>query len=282
MPLVSGNKNVFFGFLQVIFYVGCYFVFTDLLTVGIGLILLHLAITMIGPRAFNEFSPIVELAAVFLMPLNMVLVFYVSNTVFPYRGGMLLPLLVAALLLNFIFQQYALLKGGKPWPLSRLYIILFVSLITGCAIIQYLHKIDIILISFALSEWFLILFILLLFVRSVLWLKKLKLINFGIWLFLVAFFLIVTFGPMVLSEFQFLCILGIYGSWYALKLAQARIIDGVEKSTGLFTPLIMVVSHFMDSLGGYYMFYIVLVYLVTNVLLLYIRSYRIIKATLNQ
>ncbi|MTI20076.1 hypothetical protein E1176_03500 [Fulvivirga sp. RKSG066] len=107
---------------------------------------------------------------------------------------------------------------------------------------------------------------------------KIKHVTYGIWLYTVALIIIGAFSGLMFEPIATLSIILLYAFWYNIKLLQAHLIDGVERSTGLFTPLIMIVGFFMESFSGRNVLIVVVAYLVLNIVLNILKSFKLLKS----
>lgn len=102
-------------------------------------------------------------------------------------------------------------------------------------------------------------------------------LTYGFWMFtaflvLVAVVGFISFDPLLASV-----ILLFYGGAYIGKLLMAQLIDGVERSPGLFAPIILLIQMATAYLNSTYAFIVLFIYLLANILLLIIKTFRILK-----
>jgi len=102
-------------------------------------------------------------------------------------------------------------------------------------------------------------------------------VTYGIWLFVVLLSVTAVFGVLIFNVFQMSIVITLYAGWYAGKLMTAHLVDGVERSAGLFTPLILVVVYLLESLNSENTFVIIISYLLINIFLLVYRNISILK-----
>jgi len=104
-------------------------------------------------------------------------------------------------------------------------------------------------------------------------------VTYGIWLFVLISIINAVFSVLMFSVTQTIVVIAAYGAWYVVKLVVAGLVDGVERSTGLFTPLILILGYFMHDLYPTNTFIIVTAYIGLNLALL---IYRASKALINK
>lgn len=117
-----------------------------------------------------------------------------------------------------------------------------------------------------------------LFVYLIRLIRKVPHLTYGIWLFIGSFLAISAFGYQYFTPFQLTVLLALYGGWYVSKLNVAILVDGVERSTGFFTPIMVVVSYFMESLSMTNTFIIITVYMLFNIAVLLVKSIKTLKS----
>jgi len=118
--------------------------------------------------------------------------------------------------------------------------------------------------------------VLLTFIKTI---KRVPNVTYGIWLYTVLLAVTTIFGVLMFNALQSTILITLYASWYIGKLKTAHLVDGVERSTGLFTPLLMIVAYFLHSLHADNTFIIVSAYLGINILLLVYRTYSTLKSS---
>lgn len=103
-------------------------------------------------------------------------------------------------------------------------------------------------------------------------LKATKNVTYGVWLFIGSVVITTIFSTLSLSVLQSIIVITVYCATYVLKLKTATLLDGLERSAGLFTPLVLAAGYFMDSLYPQNTFIIVMAYLGFNLLLFCYRT----------
>jgi len=76
--------------------------------------------------------------------------------------------------------------------------------------------------------------------------KRLNDVTYGFWLYLVSILVIGYMSAAMFSAFVVFIILTLYSSVYIGRLMQGHLIDGIERSPGLFTPMLLIVLYFAD------------------------------------
>ena len=115
--------------------------------------------------------------------------------------------------------------------------------------------------SYILFDFVLILFSFAIVVSMVRVLVRLQNVTYGIWLFFAAMLIIMIFCLLTLTLTQSIIVLTLYTALYCIKLKTATLLDGLERSTGLFTPVVLIASYFMQSLYPTNTFIIITAYL---------------------
>jgi len=100
-----------------------------------------------------------------------------------------------------------------------------------------------------------------------------KNVTYGAWLFIGSVVITTIFAALSLSLVQAIAVVSIYCAIYAIKLKTATLLDGLERSAGLFTPLVLITAYFMESLYPRNTFIILMAYLGFNLLMFCYRTF---------
>ncbi|MEP2770948.1 MAG: hypothetical protein ABJH05_02285 [Fulvivirga sp.] len=100
-----------------------------------------------------------------------------------------------------------------------------------------------------------------------------KNVTYGVWLFIGSIVITTIFAALSLSLIQAIIVITIYCASYAIKLKTATLLDGLERSAGLFTPLVLVTAYFMESLYPRNTFIILMAYLGFSLLMFCYRTF---------
>jgi len=76
--------------------------------------------------------------------------------------------------------------------------------------------------------------------------NRIEHINYAFWIFLVSVVISAYTSATMFSPFTIFIILTLYSSVYIGRLMQGHLIDGIERSPGLFTPILLIVLYFAD------------------------------------
>ncbi len=99
-------------------------------------------------------------------------------------------------------------------------------------------------------------------------------VRYSIFMYLGIMILIVGLGVYLFSVSQLVFIMTLYSSAYLGKIMVGHLIDGIERSPGLFTPLFLIIIFSMPSLYTGNSFYILIAYLSINIILLVNRTFQ--------
>ncbi|MDX1627361.1 MAG: hypothetical protein R3345_01610 [Fulvivirga sp.] len=214
----------------------------------------------------------------YLGAFNFGLMLYIYTLTFRVQHEWLLAMLLFSGYFALSLGFYGQFKTGKLiQPRIREAFILFIALlfflnsfpdITTVLQLQVFNNLT-------LAEIVLIICMIGLLIFSVFVLIKIKsTITYGIWLFAAVLAMVCCFSVMIFSRVQLLILITMYACWYIGRLKRARLINGVERSAGLFTPLILIVAYFWDRLNPTPTFIIVLAYIALNSIILLFSSLR--------
>ncbi len=100
-------------------------------------------------------------------------------------------------------------------------------------------------------------------------------LTYGIWLFVILLFIVTSFSTLLYSALGLALIVTLYTSLYIGKLKRAHLVDGIERSPGIFTPLFLIIVYFTDDFFDINTVYVITIYLMISILVL---AYRIFGA----
>lgn len=98
-------------------------------------------------------------------------------------------------------------------------------------------------------------------------------VRYSIWLFMGSSIVIAILGTSIFSNSQLAVILILYSSLYLGKVMIGHLIDGIERSPGLFTPLFLLIITGTGLYEGN-SFVVLLVYLSASIILLIFRTFQ--------
>ncbi|MTI38153.1 CDP-alcohol phosphatidyltransferase family protein, partial [Fulvivirga lutimaris] len=99
-------------------------------------------------------------------------------------------------------------------------------------------------------------------------------VRYSIFMYLVIMILIAGFGVCLFSPSQLVFIMTLYSTAYLGKIMVGHLIDGIERSPGLFTPLFLIIIYTMPSLYEGNTFYVLMIYLSVSIMLLVYRTFQ--------
>lgn len=114
-------------------------------------------------------------------------------------------------------------------------------------------------------------------VNWILTIMRIPHLTYGYWMFLGFLLLVSGLSFFSLEPLLASVIILFYGGVYIGRLLMAQLIDGVERSPGLFAPIILGISFFTEYLNATNIFFILFIYLFVNLLLLIIKTFRTLK-----
>lgn len=104
--------------------------------------------------------------------------------------------------------------------------------------------------------------------------KRTPHVRYSIFMYLVIMLLIAVLGALMFTASQLVFIMTLYSSAYLGKIMVGHLIDGIERSPGLFTPLFLIIIFTMPSLYEGNTFYVLLAYLSISIILLVYRTFQ--------
>lgn len=222
----------------------------------------------------HHLKPVIEVISGGLNVLNVGLFYLMFSSSFPIQNHVFI-VFVSLGLLSMAISYYNQFKTGRLTipRLGKLEIIsiaMLVLLVSNVEAASDYYRLNI--GQFILLDLIIMMISvgMLLFILEVL--LSTQHVTYGIWLFISALVLITLFGVLTLSMIQVIIIVTLYSVLYSLKLKTATLIDGLERSAGLFTPLVLIVGYFMDSLYPKNTFIIVVAYLSFNLVMFTYRT----------
>jgi phosphatidylglycerophosphate synthase len=99
-------------------------------------------------------------------------------------------------------------------------------------------------------------------------------VRYSLIMFTVLIIVIGIVGGLLFETWTNTVILSLYASLYLGKLMTGHLIDGVERSPGLFTPLFLTVVFFMPDFYSGNTFLVAFIYLAANIIILIYRNFQ--------
>ncbi|MEQ8925508.1 MAG: CDP-alcohol phosphatidyltransferase family protein [Fulvivirga sp.] len=99
-------------------------------------------------------------------------------------------------------------------------------------------------------------------------------VRYSIWMYVVIVSLIAYLGNYIFSVAELTTVITLYSSLYLGKIMQGHLIDGIERSPGLFTPLFLIIILGVPSLYEGNTLTVLIIYLVVSILLLIYRTFQ--------
>ncbi|MTI23992.1 hypothetical protein E1163_03445 [Fulvivirga kasyanovii] len=210
-----------------------------------------------------------------------VLVLIVWNLFGIKHDWMVLLVLVVLVLLKMtrFYEQYKanmLVKGAFGAFEIKLLMITVLLLCNSESVYSSINAMEI--QGVLLVEWILLLVAAGGILSCVLTIIRVPHLTYGYWMFLGFLLLVSGLSFYSLDSLLAGVIILFYGGVYIGKLLMAQLIDGVERSPGLFAPIILAISFFTEYLHATDIFFILFIYLLVNILLLIIKTFRALKA----
>lgn len=112
------------------------------------------------------------------------------------------------------------------------------------------------------------------FVRTVL---RIRHITYGFWLFIFLLAVVMVTSTITFDEGLAAIIVLFYGGLYIGNLLSGQLVDGVERSPGLFTPLFLIIHVVTSYFNPFNTFFILMMYLIVNLTLTLIKGFRALK-----
>ncbi len=107
--------------------------------------------------------------------------------------------------------------------------------------------------------------------------KRIPHITYGLWLFTVTTLIISIFSALMFGVLGMTIIVTLYSSWYIGKLMKGHLVDGIEPSPGLFSPLFIIAAYMIESIMPSNTLLILAAYIGINIILLVYRTFNALK-----
>jgi len=227
-------------------------------------------------RRTGTSSPLGEFMDHFLDVLNVGVVVYIVAVIFNVDN---LWLLSAALLTTYVARVGNYYHQFKSGELVR-HSIGFTEFVAFSALLIIMKELTPhwfeyqFIVGFDLVDCFLLAAIIVAIFNFIQMLFRITHITYGIWLFVGALCITACLSVLMFSLLQIVVAISLYASWYVSKLLAAHLVDGLERSTGLVTPLVLLLAYFWHNLYPTNTFIIVVAYISFNMLIL---VYKVIK-----
>lgn len=108
-------------------------------------------------------------------------------------------------------------------------------------------------------------------------LMRIPYITYGFWLFVVLAAVVAGTSITIFSSTAAGVITLLYGGLYSGKLLMGQLTDGIERSPGLFTPLLLLIHAFTHYFNSNYVFFVLALYLLISLLLVIFRTFRFLR-----
>ena len=112
------------------------------------------------------------------------------------------------------------------------------------------------------------------FIKSI---TRINNLTYGIWLFVLLLVIVGLFSTFLYSPLGAVIITTLYSCLYIGKLLRARLVDGIERSPGIFTPLFLLIVFFTGDFFDVNTIYIITLYLLVSIVLLAFHASRALK-----
>lgn len=222
----------------------------------------------------KEFAANTKWLFFFSRSVQHVLIMIVLIRLMPVIQSYLYESLLVTVLTYQAFYIYAYFKDNRA-GLSFVKELKWIVLIATVVIISSFSQVNTYeILFFTIYEWLLIILTAVGLAGAIYKIIKVAHLTYGVWLFVGSIIVTALFTSLLFTPLQQTIVLGLYGALYSGKLLRASLIDGLERSTGLFTPLVLIVSFYMESLFPTHTFLIITAYLYFNMFLLTFRSSR--------
>ena len=223
-------------------------------------------------RKTNTETPLGEFWSHFLGTFENGIVLYIMFTFFQVDNVLLF---VIALLFNYLsemamyYEQYK--TGWLVWDhihaLEKIGLTVLLMVVSSIDVL-YQFLIGDRFSSLSLFELFLALVALSGLITFVKTITRSTNLTYGIWLFVLLLVIVSFFSAFLYSPLGVVIIITLYSCLYIGKLLRAHLVDGVERSPGIFTPLFLLIVFFTDDFFDVNTIYIITLYLLVNIVLL--------------
>ncbi|UII30023.1 CDP-alcohol phosphatidyltransferase family protein [Fulvivirga ulvae] len=210
-----------------------------------------------------------------------VLVLIIWNVFTIQHEWVILLILVVLVLLKMtrFYEQYKaniLVKGVFGAFELKVLLLLALLLCNNKIVFNTINTFEI--YEYLFIEWVLLLIVTGGIVSCILTIIRVPHLTYGYWMFIIFLLLVSGLSFYSLESLLAGVIILFYGGVYIGKLLMAQLVDGVERSPGLFAPIILSLSFFTEYLQATDIFFILFIYLLVNILLLIIQTFRALKA----
>ena len=104
--------------------------------------------------------------------------------------------------------------------------------------------------------------------------KRLENVTYAFWIYLISMAIIGYMLASMFSSFSIFLILTLYSSVYIGKLMQGHLVDGIERSPGLFTPAVLIILYFSNFSTWTDFRIVIALYLAINVMMVIYKTTR--------
>lgn len=108
--------------------------------------------------------------------------------------------------------------------------------------------------------------------------QRINHVTYGFWLFIFLLLVVITTSTWVFDVVLASIVVLLYGGLYIGNLLIGQLVDGVEKSPGLFTPLFLIIHLATGYFNPQNTFLILIIYLLVNLLLAAFRGFRALRS----
>ncbi len=231
-------------------------------------------------KTYTE-TPLGEFLSHFLNTFENGILLYILFTVFQVDH---ILLFVTTLLFGYLSEMamfYEQFKTG--WLVfDRIYSLEKIFLSIVLILVSYIEDIYQFLIvelfsALSLSELFFALLALLALVTFIKTIFRITNLTYGFWLFVILLVIVGFFSAFLYSPLGVVIIVTLYSCLYIGKLIRAHLVDSVERSPGIFTPLFLLIVFFTGDFFDVNTIYIITIYLLANIVLLVIQTSKALK-----
>lgn len=248
------------------------------------LILLHLMgdkMDGIRARNTNTASPLGELIDHFFEVFNTGSIVFILFHLFDFSHQWILLFAVISALMVSMAKYYEQYKNGvriiDRFGLFELKLMVLITILATCFEPVFIFLNQPYLYDYSIVEVGLLLAAAggsLSFGRSYV---RTKHVTYGFWLF-IGLLLLVGISSFIVFEASLAAIITLfYGGLYVGNLLSGQLVDGVERSPGLFTPLFLFIHLVTDYFDPQNTFLILMIYLLVNLLITIIRAFKALK-----
>ncbi len=99
-------------------------------------------------------------------------------------------------------------------------------------------------------------------------------VRYSLWMYTISLIIIGVVSSILFSYWAIAIVITLYSSLYLGKIMNGHLIDGIERSPGIFSPLFLLIIYFMPSLYAGNTFLVITIYLIANIIIQIFRTFQ--------